>query len=119
MKTGKRVDAALKMAKEQQLKPKPCPCCHGKGETKGLFGDSLWECFHCDGTGYSGNAISIAKWFRAVLMQRTKLLLDIRNQFKLLQAENNLLKQIYPDWKERINIEMAEQCIRKNHSRFD
>ncbi|MFI3273256.1 hypothetical protein [Vibrio sp.] len=114
-----RVDAALKMAEEQQSRPEKCSHCHGKGETKGLFGGSYWECFHCDGTGYHGNATSIAKWFRVVLMKRTNTLLDVRRQFKLLKAENDLLKEIYPDWEERLKTEMEEQFIRKNRSRFD
>lgn len=117
------VSAAVEMAAEQELKPDKCKHCKGKGETEGMFKGSVWECFHCDGTGYTGSTTSIAKWFREVLIKRTNQLLEIRKQFNLIKQENeqlkSLLKDLEPQWEDKLKVKLHAECMEANRSRFD
>lgn len=113
------VSAAVELAAEKGQKPDKCKKCKGKGETAGMFKGTTWECFHCDGTGYTGSTTSIAKWFREVLIKRTTQLLEIRQQFKYLKKENDHLKQIYPDWEVKLKEKLTCEHMEANSSRFD
>lgn len=118
------VDSAMKMAKEKaqvddKHPPDTCPHCKGKGETSGLYASSRWECLHCDGTGYLGSGISIAKWFKLALTKRTEKLLNLHKQINTLKNENELLKGLYPDWQDKVQAEMEDRFVKKHHSRFD
>lgn len=118
------VDSAMKIAEEKASEdgkqpPKTCHHCKGKGETAGIYGGTKWECLHCDGTGYLGSGVSIAKWFKLALTKRTEKLLNLRRLIVKLQTENELLKNLYPDWQDKVNAEMEDRFVKNHHSRFD
>ncbi|HIF5940383.1 TPA: hypothetical protein ACX3FZ_004388 [Vibrio parahaemolyticus] len=113
------VDAAIELASNKtEQAPEICPHCNGKGETKGLF-STTWECVHCDGLGYTGDPIAIAKWFKEALIQRTDRIKQLGSHCSGLSKENEALKGIYPDWEERLNEHYEQQTHEKYRSRFD
>ena len=113
------ISAAIELANEQKEKPVKCSQCKGVGEVKGTFGGSVWDCFHCDGTGYVGNSTSIAKWFRQVLIKRTQQIRTMHKQYKTLEAESDRIKRLFPDWEEAYKKDVEAEFIEANRSRFD
>ncbi|MBY7719691.1 hypothetical protein R8O05_21330 [Vibrio sp. 1865] len=113
------VDAAIELANNQvEHTPEVCSHCSGKGETKGLF-SAKWECLHCDGLGYTGDPIAIAKWFKSALIQRTEKLQQLGSHCGRLNDENDVLKVIYPDWEQKLKEHYEQETHDKCRSRFD
>ncbi|CCO46673.1 conserved hypothetical protein [Vibrio nigripulchritudo SOn1] len=113
------VDAAIELANNQaEQTPEICSHCGGKGETKGLF-STTWECIHCDGLGYTGDPVVIAKRFKEALEQRTKKIQQLGWHSSALTKENDVLKLIYPDWEQKIKEHYEQESHEKCRSRFD
>ncbi|EHU8077628.1 TPA: hypothetical protein SLZ51_002326 [Vibrio cholerae] len=114
------VDAAFALikSKSEQGQPEICKKCKGLGTVKGLFATN-WDCVHCDGLGYAGDPLVIAKWFKGALIQRTETLQTIGNHCKDLTKEIDVLKAIYPDWEQRRKEHFEQESHEKFRSRFD
>ncbi|MBT2979582.1 hypothetical protein, partial [Vibrio anguillarum] len=98
--------------------PEPCKQCQGSGTVKGLF-STTWECVHCDGLGYAGDPLVIAKWFKAALVQRTEKLQSISAHCKDLNKELDVLRAISPDWEKKRKEYFEQESHEKCRSRFD
>ncbi|EII3127203.1 hypothetical protein [Vibrio parahaemolyticus] len=113
------VDAAIELASTQSNQaPETCTKCNGKGETEGLF-SRMWDCLHCDGLGYVGDPIAIAKWFREALIQRSDKIKQLGTHCSGLRRENEVLKTLYPDWEEKMKEHFEQETNEKYRSRFD
>ncbi|MFW1108388.1 hypothetical protein ACEWA7_20315 [Vibrio parahaemolyticus] len=112
------VDAAIELANKPESLPDACPSCKGKGKTKSLF-SKAWDCFHCDGLGYVGDPMSIAKWFKEALIKRTEKIKLLKLRCSVLAQENEALKSIYPDWEARLKEHYEVKTNEKYRSRFD
>lgn len=112
------IDEAIERLSADRDAPKVCDKCGGTGEIKGLF-SSTWECAHCDGLGYTGDPVAIAKQFKEALIKRTGKIKQLGSHCSALSKENETLKSIYPDWKKRLNEHYEQQTHEKYRSRFD